>query len=93
MNIQEIQDEIVVEHKIVWKKSGNKVVRGVRCTQGPKKGRVVSRGSECSKPIDVKKKYTLKRTKAKMGDRMTRKARKTKKVNPVSRMVRKLNKT
>jgi hypothetical protein len=93
MNITEIQESMLIEHKIVWKKSGNKVVRGVRCTQGPKKGRVVSNGSECSKPIDVKKKFTLRRTRAKMGTRMARKARKTKKVNPISRMVRKLNKS
>lgn len=92
MKISEITDNLIQEHRIVWKKSGNKVVRAVRCTSGPKKGRTVSSGAECSKPIDLKKKMTLKRTQAKMGSRMARKAKKTKRINPASRMVRNLNK-
>lgn len=85
-------DEVLSEAKMVWRKSGNKVVRGVRCSGGPRKGRVVASASSCAKPIDVKKRYTFKKTKAKAGKRMARKARKTKRVNSASRRIKALNK-
>jgi hypothetical protein len=59
---------------------------------GKRAGRVVSTPSQCSAPIDLKKRFTLRRTKAIKGARMARKARRTKKFNPASRMVQKLNK-
>lgn len=93
MNINDITGDMVVEHKIVWRKSGNKVKRGVRCTQGPKQGRVVATASSCTAPVDIKKKIRLKRVKALKGGQMARKARRTKRVNPASKMVRKLNKS
>lgn len=92
MKLESVTEGILVEARMVWKKSGNKVVRAVRCTAGPRRGRVVSTASQCSAPIDIKKKMQMKRTKSKMGTRMTRKARKTKRVNPASRRVRALNK-
>lgn len=71
---------------------GNKIKRGVRCTSGRRKGRVVKDASQCGKPIDMKKRLTLKRTKAKMGKRLARKANKTKRLNPASRRIQSLNK-
>jgi len=82
----------ITEARMIWKKSGKKVVRAVRCTSGPRKGRVVSKASQCGAPIDIKKRMTLKRTKAKMGKRMSRKANRTKRFSPASRRVRTLNK-
>ena len=76
---------------MVWRKMGNTIKRAVRCTTGRRKGRVVSNPAQCSKPLDIKKRLTLKRTKAKMGARMARKARRTKRFNPASRRVRSLN--
>ena len=76
---------------MVWRRSGKTVKRAVRCTSGRRKGRVVSNPSQCSKPINMKKRLTLKRTKAKMGGRMARKARRTKRLNPQSRRVQSLN--
>lgn len=92
MRLEEFSEENITEARMVWKRSGNKVVRAVRCTSGKRKGRVVSTASQCSAPVDIKKKLTLKKTKAKMGKRMARKARKTKRVNPASRRLRTLNK-
>lgn len=57
-----------------------------------RKGRVVSEPSQCSKPIDLKKRFTLKKTKARMGARIAKKAQRTKRLNPASRILRQLNK-
>jgi hypothetical protein len=59
---------------------------------GKRKGRVVSEPSQCSKPIDLKKRFTLKKTKARMGARIAKKAQRTKRLNPASRILRQLNK-
>ncbi len=84
--------ETVTEARMVWRKMGNTIKRAVRCTGGRRKGRVVSNPSQCSAPIDMKKRLTLKRTKAKMGKRLSLKARRTKRMNPTSKRVAKLNK-
>lgn len=87
-----IQEEVIVEAKLVWRKIGKTITRGVRCSSGQRKGRVVSSASQCSKPMDLKKRLTLKKTKAKMGSRMSRKANRTKRMNPASRRLKTLNK-
>jgi|TARA_B100001094_G_C17844119_1_gene629406 hypothetical protein len=92
MILEEITKDIVVENRMVWRKMGNKVVRAVRCTSGRRKGRVVSKPGQCSAPINMKKRMTIKKTRAKMGARITRKAQRTKRMNPASRRVRSLNK-
>ena len=91
MRLEEFSEEMVVEARMVWRKMGNKVKRAVRCTAGRRKGRVVSNPSQCHKPIDIKKRMTLKKTKAKMGARMNRKARRTKRLNPASKRLKTLN--
>lgn len=83
---------ILVEAKIVWARSGKKIKRKVRCTSGRKRGRVVSAASSCSKKIDIKKRLQFKRTKAKMRGRIAAKIKRTKKFNPMSKRVTKLNK-
>lgn len=85
------QDSLV-ETKMVWAKSGKKIVRKYRCTFGKRKGRVVSDPSQCSKPVDQKKRFALRRTKAQKGSRMVRKAQRTKRTSSASKMVRALNK-
>ena len=92
MHLTELLDSPVVEAKLVWARKGKQLTRKFRCTVGKRAGRVVSKPSQCSAPIDLKKRFTLKRTKAIKGARMARKARRTKKFNPASRMVAKLNK-
>lgn len=83
--------EIITE-KLVWAKSGNRAMRKYRCGAGSRKGRVVSSAAACFSPINIKKRITLKKTKAKQGRRMTRKAQKTKRINPISKRVRRMNK-
>jgi len=85
-------DDIEVEEGMAWAKRGNKVVRKYRCTGGPRKSRIVSKPAQCFAPPDIKKRIKLKMTKARLGARMVRKAKKTKRVNPASRRVQALNK-
>ena len=89
MRVVEVEE--VMEAKMVWAKRGSKIVRKVRCTSGPRKGRMASSASQCSKPINLKKRMTLKKTRARMGKRMARRAARTKRRNPVSKRVARLN--
>ena len=91
MRLEELTDEPIIEARMVWRKMGNKLKRAIRCTSGRRKGRVVSKASQCNAPIDFKKRITLKRTKAKMGSRMMRRAQRTKRFNIKSRQLRSLN--
>lgn len=77
--------------KMAWARRGNKIVKKFRCTSGRRKGRIVSKPSQCSAPINIKKRMQMKKTKAKHGSRMARKAKKTRRVNPASRRLKTLN--
>lgn len=81
-----------LDEKQVWARSGKQVVRKYRCTSGMRKGRVVAKPAQCFAPPDVKKRVKLKQTKARLGARMIRKAKRTKKFNPASRRVASMNK-
>tara|TARA_B000000609_G_C24171454_1_gene350657 strand:- start:658 stop:963 length:306 start_codon:yes stop_codon:yes gene_type:complete len=93
MRYEDISDEDILESRMVWRRMGKKIKRAVRCTSGRRKGRVVSKPSQCSAPINMKKRMTLKRTKARMGKRISRKANRTKRLNPASRRLRSLNRS
>jgi len=93
MRLNELTEDTIIEARMVWRKMGKTVKRAVRCTSGRRKGRVVSNPSQCHKPIDIKKRMTLKKTKARMGARMMRKAKRTKRMNPASRRVKSLNRS
>ena len=80
-----------IEEGQTWARSGKKVVRKYRCSGGPRKGRIVASVSQCFAAPDVKKRMTLKRTKARLGKRLARKAKKTKRINPASRRVQAMN--
>jgi hypothetical protein len=86
-----ISDESL-EEKQVWAKSGKQVVRKYRCTMGQRKGRNVAKFQQCFAAPDIKKRITLKRTKTRLGKRLTRKSNRTKRINPASRRVKALNK-
>lgn len=92
MNLQELDTTTVIEAQLVWARKGNKVSKKYRCSVGQRAGRLVSNPSQCSAPIDIKKRLTLRKTKARMGARMARKAQRTKKFNPASRALKRLNK-
>jgi len=93
MLIEEIvtTDEEFYEAKLVYARSGKKVVRKYRCSSGRLKGKTVANPTACFKPVDVKKRFTLAKTKAKMGSRMARKSKMTKRMNPASKRLKMLN--
>ncbi len=91
MKYEDIIDEDILESRMVWRRMGKKIKRAVRCTSGRRKGRVVSKPSQCSAPINMKKRMTLKRTKARMGKRLSRISQRTKRMNPAARRLRQLN--
>tara|TARA_Y100001937_G_scaffold125701_1_gene193084 strand:+ start:1351 stop:1641 length:291 start_codon:yes stop_codon:yes gene_type:complete len=91
MNLNELDISNVVEAQLVWARKGTNLVRKFRCVVGRRAGRLVSKASQCSAPLDIKKRLTLKKTKARMGKRMARKAQRTKKFNPASKALKRLN--
>jgi len=92
MNLNELDISNVVEAQLVWARKGNQLTRKYRCSVGQRAGRLVSKPGQCGAPIDIKKRLTLKKTKNRMGKRMIRKAQRTKKFNPASRALKRLNK-
>jgi len=82
----------ILGEKQVWARSGQSVVRKYRCSGGRRNGRVVSNPAQCFAPVDIKKRLTLKKTKARLGSKLARKAKKTKRVNPASKRVQSMNK-
>jgi hypothetical protein len=93
MLIEEIvtPDEEFYEAKLVYARSGKKVVRKYRCSSGRLKGKTVANPTACFRPVNVKKRFTLAKTKAKMGSRMARKSKMTKRMNPASKRLKMLN--
>ena len=89
MQLRELFD---ITEKMAWAKRGNKVVRKFRCTSGSRAGRIVADIGQCFAAPDVKKRARLKLTKARLGSRMVRKAKRTKRVSPASRRVKAMNK-
>ena len=92
MNLNELDNSSVVEAQLVWARKGNALTRKFRCVVGQRAGRLVSKAGQCSAPIDIKKRLVLKKTKARMGKRMARKAQRTKRFNPASKALKRLNK-
>lgn len=90
MFLKELYDS--TNETMAWAKQGQKVVRKFRCSSGSRAGRIVSNLGQCFAPPDVAKRIKLKLTKARLGAKMARKAKRTKRVNPASKRVRALNK-
>jgi len=81
------------ETRMIFGRKGKQVVKKYRCSFGRKKGRIVSNPSVCSAPLDIKKRMIMKKMKARMGARLQRKIKFTKRFNPASRRVASLNKS
>jgi len=93
MFISDLITDGIQEAKMIFGRKGKQVVKKYRCTFGRKKGRIVSNPSVRSAPLDIKKRFIMKKMKARMGARLQRKIKFTKKYNPASRRVRALNKS
>ena len=87
-----IDENIELEEAQTWARSGKKVVRKYRCTSGPRKNRIVAKMQQCFAAPNIKARMALKRTRARLGKRLARKARRTKRINPASRRVQAMNK-
>ena len=90
--VQVHHEEDDLDEGPTWARSGKKVVRKYRCAGGPRKNRIVSKLSQCFAPPNVKKRIQMKRMKARLGARIIRKAKRTKRINPASIRVQRLNK-
>jgi len=77
--------------KLVYAKQNGKLVKKWRCTSGKRKGRLVAEPGSCFKPIDIKKRAVMRRTRRKKDVSMTKRAQITKRVDPLSKQVRRLN--
>lgn len=92
MLLRELTLDLGLTEGQAWARSGKKVVRKYRCSSGQRKGRIVSTIAQCYAPPDPKKRAKLKQTKARLGKRLARKSKKTKRINPASRRVQAMNK-
>lgn len=81
-----------IDESLVWARRGMGIGKKYRCKHGPRKGRVVASPDQCFAARDVGKSIALGKTKKSKGKRMSRKTRRTKRYNPISRRIRKLNK-
>lgn len=77
---------------MAWGRVGNKIVKRYRCSSGPRKGRLTTKPANCAKKIDIKRRLQLRKTLAKMKSRISRKANRTKRINPISKRVALKNK-
>lgn len=81
-----------IDEKQVWARRGKKVVRKYRCQGGRRNGRVVAKVQQCYAAPDPKKRTRLKIMKARLGTRLAKKTKRTKRINPASIRVQRLNK-
>lgn len=83
--------ELFTEAKNVWGKSGTKTVRKYRCTSGIRKGRTMSSPAACNAPLNIHKSKSLKQTKQKKSGSIKIKTKQTRRTNPASARLPKLN--
>jgi hypothetical protein len=84
--------EFILDHRLVWKRSSDgRVTMKWRCDSGPRKNRTVSRAMDCSAAPDVAQSQRMKKTRAKTKIRQARKTKRTKKINPSSKLASRLN--
>jgi hypothetical protein len=75
----------------IYGKYKQSLKRRYRCQTGPRKGRIVADPATCSAPINIKKKQQMKATRAKRSTIQGKLSSYTKKYNPTSKIVKKLN--
>lgn len=78
--------------RIVYSRSGDKLVKKYRCTKGRRKGRVVSTPQQCNAPFDLKKRQRMRRLQNQRKNIMALRRERTKKYSPISKQVARLNK-
>lgn len=85
--------EFITETRKVFKKKpgSSKMSMKWRCGSGPRKGRVVADPAQCAAAPDIARSAQMKRTRARTAIRQARKAKRTKRLNPVSKLAARLN--
>jgi hypothetical protein len=86
--------EFITEHRLVWKrnvKTGQVSLRW-RCETGPRKDRTVPKVTDCSAAPDMAASQRMKKTRQKTKVRQSRRAARTKRINPASKLAARLNK-
>jgi len=81
-----------LNEKQIWARKGKKIVRKYRCAGGRRHGRIVSKIAQCFAAPNMKARMSMKKTRARLGARITRKALRTKRTNPASIALKRLNK-
>ena len=74
-----------------WGKKGSGTSLKYRCTTGPRKGQVRASAAACMAPMNIKKSATIKHTKAAKAGRIKVKTAKTKRTNPTSKRIARMN--
>ncbi len=94
MLVVELFEHTVVMETVrrVWARKGRAVVKKFRCVTGRKKGRIVNTPADCGTIVDLKKRQNFKRTKLTKANRIKLKTKRTKKYNPASVRVQRMNK-
>jgi hypothetical protein len=85
--------EFITETRKVFKKKpgSSRVSMKWRCAAGPRKGRVVADPAQCAAAPNLAKSAQMKLTRARTGIRQARKAKRTKRLNPASKLAARLN--
>lgn len=84
---------ILDEHRMVWRRNPRtgKVSLRWRCESGSRKNRTVPAVSDCSSAPDIAQAQRMKKTRQRTKVRQARKTKRTKRVNPKSKLIRQLN--
>jgi hypothetical protein len=84
--------EFVTEHRMVFKRTKTGKPRlAWRCETGPRAGRTVGKVTDCSAAPDMAQAQKMKKTRARTKLRQARRTKRTKRINPQSRLVQRLN--
>lgn len=85
-------DVLVNEASIAWRRGKGKPKQQFRCTSGPRAGRVVSNLRQCGEHPNPAKAAAMKITRAKTKVRAAKRSKRTKRVNPMSKIITRMNK-
>lgn len=85
--------EFVTEHRLVFKRNARtgQVILAWRCEGGPRNNRTVPNVSDCGKSPDVAQAQRMKKTRARTKIRQARRTKRTKRINPASKLITRLN--
>ena len=89
MLITEITSDLI--EKQIWGRRGKKLVRKYRCMGGRRKGRIVANMAQCFAAPNMKARMAMKKTRARLGARIARKAQRTKRPHPAASALKRLN--